>query len=181
MLQAAIEETPAASIRDGGVIARGYDSELDDLRDASTNADAWLDALQQRERDRTGIATLKVGYNRVHGFYIEIGRSHADSVPAEYTRRQTLKSAERYITEELKTFEDKVLSARERFIACFSSLARDAATAAFQDRSSGNLGSFNYLIQQRIEKLQQAQKRFMRKPTPDNASSKGEDNHDDTE
>jgi DNA mismatch repair protein MutS len=117
MLTAAIAEVPSASIRDGGVIARNYDSELDELRDASTNADAWLEALQQRERERTGISTLKVGYNRVHGFYIEIGRSHADAVPSEYTRRQTLKSAERYITEELKAFEDKVLSARERALA----------------------------------------------------------------
>jgi DNA mismatch repair protein MutS len=117
LLESAIEETPSATIRDGGVIARGYDSELDDLRDAGTNADAWLESLQQRERDRTGIPTLKVGYNRVHGFYIELGRSHGDRVPAEYTRRQTLKSAERYITEELKAFEDKVLSARERALA----------------------------------------------------------------
>ena len=129
MLTAAIEETPAATIRDGGVIARGYDSELDDLRDAGTNADAWLEQLQQRERERTGISTLKVGYNRVHGFYIEIGRSHADKVPAQYTRRQTLKAAERYITEELKTFEDKVLSARERALAREKTLFEDIVEA----------------------------------------------------
>lgn len=125
MLAAAIEEVPAASIRDGGVIARGYDSELDELRDASTNADAWLEQLQQRERQRTGISTLKVGYNRVHGFYIEVGRSHAEKVPGEYTRRQTLKAAERYITEELKAFEDKVLSARERALAREKTLFED--------------------------------------------------------
>jgi len=117
MLEAAIAETPSVSIREGGVIARGYDAELDDLRDASTNADAWLERLQQRERERTGIAALKVGYNRVHGFYIEVGRSHGAKVPPEYTRRQTLKAAERYITEELKAFEDKVLSARDRALA----------------------------------------------------------------
>lgn len=125
LLVAAIEETPAALIRDGGVIARGYDSELDDLRDAGKHADAWLDELQQRERERTGIATLKVGYNRVHGFYLEIGRSHADAVPPEYTRRQTLKAAERYITEELKAFEDKVLSARERALTREKALFED--------------------------------------------------------
>ena len=117
LLDMAIAETPSASIREGDVIARGYDSELDDLRDASTNADAWLEQLQQNERERTGIATLKVGYNRVHGFYIEVGRSQGAKVPPEYTRRQTLKAAERYITEELKAFEDKVLSARERALA----------------------------------------------------------------
>jgi DNA mismatch repair protein MutS len=125
LLEAAIAATPAVSIRDGGVIARGYDSELDELRDASTNADAWLEQLQQRERERTGITTLKVGYNRVHGFYIEVGRSHGTRVPPEYTRRQTLKSAERYITEELKTFEDKVLSARERALAREKTLFED--------------------------------------------------------
>jgi DNA mismatch repair protein MutS len=117
LLERAIAETPAAVIRDGGVIADGYDAELDDLRDASTNANAYLDALQQRERERTGIATLKVGYNRVHGFYIEVGKSHGARVPDDYSRRQTLKGAERYITAELKQFEDKVLSARERALA----------------------------------------------------------------
>ncbi len=151
MLEAAIEATPAASIRDGGVIARGYDSELDDLRDASTNADAWLEELQQRERSRTGIATLKVGYNRVHGFYIEIGRSHADAVPPEYTRRQTLKSAERYITEELKAFEDKVLSARERALAREKILFDDIIerlneTLAELQRSASALAEIDVLV-----------------------------------
>jgi DNA mismatch repair protein MutS len=117
VLERALAETPAALLRDGGVIADGYDAELDDLRNASTNADAYLEALQQRERERTGIATLKVGYNRVHGFYIEIGKTHGARVPEDYARRQTLKGAERYITTELKAFEDKVLSARERALA----------------------------------------------------------------
>jgi DNA mismatch repair protein MutS len=116
-LRQAIIENPPLWLRDGGVIAPGYDGELDELRRLSTDADAFLRDLEIRERERTGVATLKVGYNRVHGYYIELGRSHADKVPTEYRRRQTLKSTERYITEELKVFEDKVLSARERALA----------------------------------------------------------------
>ncbi len=104
-------------IRDGGVIAEGYDDELDDLRAIAENADQYLVDLEQRERERTGIATLKLGYNRVHGYYIEISRLQADKAPVEYVRRQTLKAAERYITPELKAFEDKVLSARERALS----------------------------------------------------------------
>ena len=113
----AIVESPPHLLRDGGVIAEGYDPELDELRRLSSDADSFLSDLEIRERARTGVSTLKVGYNRVHGYYIELGRSHADKVPVEYRRRQTLKSSERYITEELKTFEDKVLSARERALA----------------------------------------------------------------
>ena len=116
-LEGAIVDQPPAVIRDGGVIREGHDEELDELRSLSTNADDFLQRYEQRERERTGIGTLKVGYNRVHGYYIEIGKSRADDVPAEYTRRQTLKNAERFITEELKTHEDKVLSARERALA----------------------------------------------------------------
>jgi DNA mismatch repair protein MutS len=116
-LAKAIIESPPLWLRDGGVIAPGYDAELDELRLLSSDADAYLRELETRERKRTGVATLKVGYNRVHGYYIELGRSHADKVPMEYRRRQTLKSTERYITEELKAFEDKVLSARERALA----------------------------------------------------------------
>ncbi len=117
LLQQAIIETPPLLIRDGGVVASGYDSELDELRALSQNADQFLLDLEQRERQRTGINTLKVSYNRVHGYYLEIGRSHADKVPDDYIRRQTLKGAERYIIPELKQFEDKVLSARERALA----------------------------------------------------------------
>jgi DNA mismatch repair protein MutS len=117
LLSAAVIESPPVLVRDGGVIARGYDDELDELRDLSENADQFLVELEQRERQRTGVSTLKVGYNRVHGFYIELGRSHADKVPTEYVRRQTLKAAERYITPELKSYEDKVLSAKERALA----------------------------------------------------------------
>jgi DNA mismatch repair protein MutS len=114
LLQAAVVERPPALLRDGGAIADGYDAELDELRQLSTHADRYLVELETRERTATGIATLKVGYNRVHGYYIEFGKAHADKAPAHYTRRQTTKNAERYITEELKAFEDKVLSAKER-------------------------------------------------------------------
>ncbi len=117
LLESAIVDNPPVLIRDGGVLAEGYDEELDQLRNLSKNADRFLLDLEQRERERTGIAGLKVGYNRVHGYYIEIGRSHSDAVPDDYVRRQTLKAAERFITPELKKFEDQVLSARERSLA----------------------------------------------------------------
>ncbi|WP_425608274.1 DNA mismatch repair protein MutS [Thermomonas flagellata] len=116
-LQAALVAQPPLLARDGGVIADGFDAELDELRRLSTHADQFLLDLEARERAATGIASLKVGYNRVHGYYIEIGKAHSDKVPVHYTRRQTLTGAERYITEELKGFEDKVLSARERALA----------------------------------------------------------------
>lgn len=117
LLQRALIEQPPMLIRDGGVIARGYDPELDALRDLAEHGDQFLIDLEQRERERTGISTLKVGYNRVHGYYIELGRSHAERVPDDYQRRQTLKTSERYITPELKRFEGQVLSARERSLA----------------------------------------------------------------
>ena len=116
-LCAAVIEDPPMVIRDGGVIATGYDSELDELRDISANADARLAAMETRERERTGLPSLKVGYNRVHGYYIEISKAQAARAPDDYTRRQTLKGAERYITPELKEFEGKVLSSRERALA----------------------------------------------------------------
>ncbi|MEM1081021.1 MAG: DNA mismatch repair protein MutS [Pseudomonadota bacterium] len=116
-LRAALVEHPPVLIREGGVIADGFDDALDQLRSLSTNADDFLLQYEQRERARTGIATLKVGYNRVHGYYIEISKARSEDPPAEYTRRQTLKNAERYITEELKQHEDQVLSARERALA----------------------------------------------------------------
>lgn len=115
LLQQAIIDEPPVTIRDGGVIREGHDSELDGLRNLSTNADAFLKAMEQREREATGISSLKVGYNRVHGFYIETSRN--DAPPAHYIRRQTLKTAERYITPELKEHEDKVLGAREKALA----------------------------------------------------------------
>ncbi|HEX6550161.1 MAG TPA: DNA mismatch repair protein MutS, partial [Gammaproteobacteria bacterium] len=117
LLSKAVIENPPALIRDGGVIADGYDAELDELRRISEHADQYLLDLETRERERSGIATLRVNYNRVHGYYIEVSRAQADNVPADYQRRQTLKGAERYITPELKSFEDKVLSAHERALS----------------------------------------------------------------
>jgi DNA mismatch repair protein MutS len=114
LLVAAIVPQPPVLQRDGGVIADGYDAELDELRRLATHADQFLVELEEREKAASGISTLKVGYNRVHGYYIEISKGQADKAPTHYTRRQTTKNAERYITEELKTFEDKVLSAKER-------------------------------------------------------------------
>jgi len=117
LLKSAIVQQPPVLARDGGIFAEGYDAELDELRTLSTNADQFLIDLEAREKAATGIATLKVGYNRVHGYYIEISKGQSDKAPTHYTRRQTLTGAERYITEELKQFEDKVLSARERSLA----------------------------------------------------------------
>jgi DNA mismatch repair protein MutS len=114
LLRRALIDNPPMLIRDGGVIADGFDEELDDLRNIASNADQYLTDLETRERERSGISTLKLGYNRVHGYYIEISKGQAAKAPDDYTRRQTLKGAERYITPELKEFEDKVLSARER-------------------------------------------------------------------
>ena len=117
LLASAIAPQPPLKLVDGGVIAEGYDAELDELRRLSTHADQFLVDLEARERESSGIATLKVGYNRVHGYYIEISKGQADRAPVHYTRRQTLTGAERYITEELKAFEDKVLSARDRSLS----------------------------------------------------------------
>ena len=117
LLAAAIKEQPAAVLREGGVIAEGYDAELDELRAIQSNCGDFLLQLETRERARTGIANLKVEYNRVHGFFIEVTRAQSDKVPDDYRRRQTLKNAERYITPELKAFEDKALSAQEGALA----------------------------------------------------------------
>lgn len=117
LLASAIAPQPPLKLVDGGVIAEGHDAELDELRRLSTHADQFLVDLEARERESSGITTLKVGYNRVHGYYIEISKGQADKAPVHYTRRQTLTGAERYITEELKAFEDKVLSARDRSLS----------------------------------------------------------------
>ena len=114
LLEDAIVDNPPVLIRDGGVIAHGYDDELDELRAISENAGAYLLEIEQRERDQTGLSTLKVGYNRVHGYYIEISRAQSEQAPDTYQRRQTLKNVERFITPELKTFEDKALSSKSR-------------------------------------------------------------------
>ena len=117
LLEQAIVENPPVLIRDGGVIAAGYHQELDILRDLSEGATDFLAQLEQKEKERTGIHSLKVGYNKVHGFFIEISRSAANDVPDDYIRRQTLKNNERFITEELKEHEHKVLSAQSKFLA----------------------------------------------------------------
>ncbi|PUE19022.1 DNA mismatch repair protein MutS [Limnohabitans sp. MMS-10A-160] len=117
LLQMALLEEPATLVRDGGVIADGLDAELDELRGIQTNCDAFLLDLETREKERTGIANLRVQFNKVHGFYIEVTQGQLDKVPGDYRRRQTLKNAERFITPELKTFEDKALSAQERALA----------------------------------------------------------------
>ncbi len=129
LLLRAVVAGPPVLLRDGGVIAEGYDAELDELRLLSTHADQFLVDLEAREKAATGIPTLKVGYNRVHGYYIEISKGQADRAPTHYTRRQTLTGAERYITEELKAFEDKVLSARERSLAREKGLYEDLLDA----------------------------------------------------
>ncbi|WP_375176542.1 DNA mismatch repair protein MutS [Marinobacter mobilis] len=117
LLERAIIDNPPVVIRDGGVIRDGFDSDLDELRNISENAGQYLLDVETRERERTGISTLKVGYNRVHGYYIEISRAQSDQAPVDYIRRQTLKNAERFITPELKVFEDKALSAKSRALA----------------------------------------------------------------
>ncbi|MEN9464263.1 MAG: hypothetical protein RL217_444 [Pseudomonadota bacterium] len=132
-LQKAIIENPPVVIRDGGVIADGYDAELDDLRSLSENAGDYLIKLEEREKARTGISTLKVGYNRVHGYYIEISKGQADNAPADYIRRQTIKNSERFITPELKTFEDKALSAKSRALSREKMLYDDIILALSED------------------------------------------------
>ena len=117
LLDRALVEAPPVLIRDGGALAAGYDPELDELRRLSTDADSFLEALEARERERSGIPNLRVGYNRVHGYYIELSKTQSERAPPDYIRRQTLKGAERYITPELKQFEDRVLGARERALA----------------------------------------------------------------
>lgn len=117
LLQKAVIDNPPVLIRDGGVLAAGFNRELDELRNLSLNADQFLLDMEEREKISTGINNLKVKYNRVHGYYIEISHLHTDKVPEHYTRKQTLKGAERYITAELKSFEDKVLSAKEKSLS----------------------------------------------------------------
>ena len=117
LLRRALVESPPVVIRDGGVLAGSYDEELDELRGISENAGEYLVDIERREREATGLSTLKVGYNRVHGYYIEISRQQSDKAPDTYQRRQTLKNVERFITPELKQFEDRALSSRSRALA----------------------------------------------------------------
>ena len=117
LLTRALVENPPATLRDGRVIAGGYDKTLDELQSLNHDAGRYLAEFEEKERRRTGLAALKVGFNRVHGYYIEIGRAYCGTVPSDYTRRQTLKAAERFITPELSEFENRVLSAREKSLA----------------------------------------------------------------
>jgi DNA mismatch repair protein MutS len=128
LLAKAVAEEPSTFVRDGDVIAAGYDAELDELRRIATHTDEFLLELEQRERERSGIAGLKLGYNRVQGFFIEISRKDAERAPKDYIRRQTVKSAERFVTAELKSFEDRVLGARERALAREKDLYEDILT-----------------------------------------------------
>ena len=143
LLERAVAPEPAAMVRDGGVFARGFDAELDELRGLSENAGQFLVELEVRERARTGIANLRVEYNKVHGFYIEVTHGQTDKVPDDYRRRQTLKNAERYITPELKVFEDKALSAQDKALVreklLYDQLLGDLAPhiAALQTISQG--------------------------------------------
>jgi len=133
LLQQALMENPPVVLREGGVIAEGYDAELDELRNLSSNAGDFLLRLEQQERERTGLSTLKVGYNRVHGYYIELSRVQSETVPAHFIRRQTLKNAERYITPELKEFEDKALSASSKALAREKQLYEELLDALLQE------------------------------------------------
>jgi DNA mismatch repair protein MutS len=128
LLGKAVAEEPSTFVRDGDVIAAGYDAALDELRRIATHTDEFLLELEQRERERSGIAGLKLGYNRVQGFFIEISRKDAERAPKDYVRRQTVKSAERFVTAELKSFEDRVLGARERALAREKELYEDILT-----------------------------------------------------
>jgi DNA mismatch repair protein MutS len=142
LLELAIIDNPPMVIRDGGVIKTGYNEELDELRAISTNAGDYLIDLETREREKTGINTLKVGYNRVHGYFIEISKAQSDNAPTEYIRRQTLKNAERFITPELKQFEDKALSAKSRSLthekALYEQLLETLNESLFELQTSAN-------------------------------------------
>ena len=117
LLEISIEDNPPVTIRDGGIIKKGYNQELDELKNLKNNAFEFLSKFEQQEKDKTGINNLKIGYNKVHGYYIEFSKAYANKAPIEYIRRQTLKSSERYITEELKEFENKILSSKEKALA----------------------------------------------------------------
>lgn len=170
-LTAAIIDNPPMVIREGGVIAPGYDNELDELRGLSENASEFLLELEQRERERTGISTLKVGFNRVHGYYIEISRAQAEAAPVEYIRRQTLKNAERFITPELKEFEDKALSAKSRALSrekmLYDQLVQDLSIelAPLQDCASA-LAEIDVLnnLAERADSLRLVQPEFVKEP-----------------
>ncbi len=171
LLNKAIKDNPPMIIRDGGVIAEGFDTELDELRNLSQNADQFLTDLEKRERESSGINTLKVNYNRVHGYYIEVSRTLSAKVPEHYTRRQTLKSVERYITPELKQYEDKVLSARERALsrekalyeALLETLSSDLASLQLSASAVAELDVISTLAE-RADQLQWCRPQFCDTP-----------------
>ncbi len=171
LLQKALIDNPPMLITHGGVIADGYDDELDGLRAIAQNADQYLIDLEKQEKERTGISTLKLGYNRVHGYYIEISKGQADKAPADYVRRQTLKGAERYITPELKGFEDKVLSARERALSREKILYEgliDALATVLPDlqTTAGGIAELDVLVcfAERAEELNLCQPEILDEP-----------------
>jgi DNA mismatch repair protein MutS len=171
LLGQAIAPEPSAMLREGGVIATGHDPVLDNLRRLSSDTDAFLLELEQRERERSGIAQLKIAYNRVSGFYIEIPRAQADNVPADYVRRQTVKSAERFLTPELKRFEDEVLGARDRALAREKELyeallSRLIEALPMLQRSAGALAELDALatLAERAEALQWVQPTLVEEP-----------------
>jgi DNA mismatch repair protein MutS len=171
LLQLAIIENSPVLIRDGGVIASGYNQELDDLRHLSQNADQFLLDMETQEKAATGIANLKINYNRVHGYYIEISHLHSEKVPAHYTRKQTLKGAERYITEQLKSFEDKVLGAREKSLsfekALYEELLNIIATSLIPlQQCAAALAELDVLVNfaERAESLTLSQPTLVDKP-----------------
>jgi DNA mismatch repair protein MutS len=174
LLASAIAEEPAVMLRDGGVIADGFDAALDELRAIASHCDTFLLDLESRERTRTGIANLRVQFNRVHGFYIEVTQGQIDKVPLDYQRRQTLKNAERYITPELKAFEDKALSAQERALAREKALfeqvldALQPQVAALSDLARA-LGSLDALaaLAERATTLGWCRPQFVREPCID--------------
>jgi DNA mismatch repair protein MutS len=128
-LHDAVEEDPPLALADGGVIRKGFNAELDDLRALAFSGKDWIAKLQQQERQRTGIPSLKVGYNNVFGYYIEITNTHKEKVPPEYIRKQTLTNAERYVTPELKEYEEKVLHAEEKILSLETRLFNEVRTA----------------------------------------------------
>jgi len=136
ILQSALVEEPPTLIRDGGVIAAGYNSALDELRNIQQHAEKFVTDLEAQEKSRTGLSSLKVNFNKVHGFYIEISRAQSAQAPKEYERRQTLKNAERYTIAPLKVFEEKVLSSQERALACEKALYEELLDACLQDLSA---------------------------------------------
>jgi DNA mismatch repair protein MutS len=128
LVDGAIEADPPATLADGGVIRQGFNAELDEVRGLSRDGKSWIAALQQQERERTGISSLKVGYNNVFGYYLEITNTHREKVPADYIRKQTLTGAERYITPALKEYEEKVLHAQEKILALETRLFNEVRT-----------------------------------------------------